>query len=176
MNSIHIRPARLEDAAGIARVHVDTWRTSYVGIIPDEHLANMSYAVRTERWRNNLSNPGNAFTFVAETDAGEIVAFAGGMPERENDSVYKGELGGIYILKAYQRQGLGRRLVETIVARLRHDGFNNMLIWVLAENPATNFYAALGGKPVRTKMVVIGGKELQEIGYGWDDLSIFPKP
>jgi len=173
MNSIRIRLARLEDADDIARVHIDTWRTSYIGIIPDEHLANMSYAVGTERWRDILNNAGKSFTFVAETDANEIVAFAGGMPERENDPVYKGELGGIYILKAYQRQGLGRRLVEIVIGRLRQDGFNNMLIWVFAENPATSFYAMLGGKLVRERMVNIGGKDLREIGYGWDDLSVF---
>ena len=38
-----IRPATLEDAPAIARVHVDTWRTTYAGIVPDEHLAKLSY-------------------------------------------------------------------------------------------------------------------------------------
>ena len=33
----------LDDAAGIARVHVDTWRTAYRGLIPDDVLAGFSY-------------------------------------------------------------------------------------------------------------------------------------
>ncbi len=171
-NPIHLRPARVEDAAGIARVHVDTWRTSYGGIVPAEHLAKMDYAERTQRWRARLSDANDpAFTFVAETDAGEIVGFAVGMPERENDPVYHGELGGLYLLQAYQRQGIGRRLVIEVVRRLRDLGFTNLLIWALAENPACGFYAALGGKPVRAKTVVIGGKELREVGFGWDTLT-----
>ncbi len=39
-----IREARTEDIAGIAKVHVDTWQTTYAGIVPDEHLANMTYS------------------------------------------------------------------------------------------------------------------------------------
>ena len=31
---MHIREATLDDVPGIARVHVDTWRTTYVDIVP----------------------------------------------------------------------------------------------------------------------------------------------
>jgi GNAT superfamily N-acetyltransferase len=173
-DSIRIRCAQPADAAGIARVHVDTWRTTYGGIVPAEHLANLSYTQREERWRERLTDPNNpTFTYVAETDAGRIVGFATGCPERENDPVYKGELGGLYVLKEYQHRGIGRQLVMTIARHLINLGFTNMLIWVLAENSACGFYAALGGKPVREKMANIGGKDLREIGYGWDDLQVF---
>ena len=40
---MHIREATLDDVPGIARVHVDTWRTTYPGIVPAEHLAGLSY-------------------------------------------------------------------------------------------------------------------------------------
>ena len=157
-NGIRIREARADDAAGIARVHVDSWRTTYVGIVLDEHLANLSYERREQRWREQFAAPDNAmFSYVAETDGGQIVGFAVGGPERENDLVYKGELCGIYILKEYQRRGIGRRLVETIVRHLLKAGFTDMLIWVLAENPSRAFYEALGGKPVHEKMTNIGG-------------------
>jgi GNAT superfamily N-acetyltransferase len=170
--SVYIRPARVDDAAAIARVHVDSWCTTYVGIVPDEHLASLSYESREQRWRERLIAPDvGMFVFVAETEGAQIVGFAVGGPERENDAVYKGELYGLYLLQEYQRRGIGRQLVATIVQRLHQDGFANMLIWVLAENPACAFYAVLGGKPTREKMVTIGGKELREIGYGWDRLD-----
>jgi GNAT superfamily N-acetyltransferase len=170
--AVHIRPARADDAATIARVQIDTWRTTYVGIVPDEHLANLSYESREQRWCERLTAPDPAqFIYVAETDAEQVIGFAMGGPERENDVVYKGELYGLYLLQEYQRRGIGRQLVVTIVRRLRQGGFSNMLIWVLAENPACAFYAALGGKPTREKMVTIGGKDLREIGYGWDRLD-----
>lgn len=33
-----IRPMRLEDVTGIARVHARTWQTTYRGILPDDYL------------------------------------------------------------------------------------------------------------------------------------------
>ena len=31
-----IRQANIEDAQGIGKVHVDSWRTTYKGILPDD--------------------------------------------------------------------------------------------------------------------------------------------
>src|SRR2546421_1657302 len=71
-----IRPARVEDAAGLAKVHIDSWRTTYKGLVPDEHLANLSSEWRTERAKQQLSNPPpNVFVFVAEDEQGKIVGF-----------------------------------------------------------------------------------------------------
>ena len=66
-----IRPAQLDDALAMARVHVDTWRTSYVGIVPDEHLANLSYERCQANWIEHLSRPQDeTHAFVAEAQAG----------------------------------------------------------------------------------------------------------
>ena len=37
-----VRPARLEDARAIARIEVETWRSTYAGMLPDRVLLNMS--------------------------------------------------------------------------------------------------------------------------------------
>jgi GNAT superfamily N-acetyltransferase len=169
---IRIREAFPSDSAGLARVRVDSWRTTYAHIVPDEHLAAMSYETQTQRWLERLTTLADkTFVYVAETASQEIVGYAFGGPERENDPVYHGELYALYLLQTYQRRGIGKDLVVTTARRLMEEGFANMLIWVLAENPSRAFYAALGGKHAGEKMVVIGGRELREIGYGWEDLS-----
>lgn len=38
---ITIRKAVLTDAEGIAKVHVDSWKTTYANIVPDEYLDNL---------------------------------------------------------------------------------------------------------------------------------------
>jgi hypothetical protein len=48
-------------------------------------------------------------------------------------------------------------------------GINSMLVWVLVDNPACQFHAALGGKVVHEKELTIGGKPLIEVAYGWMD-------
>jgi len=146
-----IREACIDDAVGIAKVHVDSWRTTYAGIVPDEFLANMSYDRREEQWFNELNNPttNRMFTYVAENDLQQVIGFVNGGPERNSDPIYKGELYAIYILKHYQGQGIGYRLTKTLMERLLQAGMNPMLLWVLADNPARHFYEALGGQQVK---------------------------
>ncbi|WP_414584258.1 N-acetyltransferase family protein [Scytonema sp. PCC 10023] len=169
-----VREARLEDALAIAKVHVDTWRTTYCGIIPDEYLANLSYEKRESSWRQMLSTAAENqhFIYVAEDGTGQIIAFANGGSERTSDPIYKGELYAIYIQADYQRQGLGRRLTCSVVERLLEIGLHSMLVWVLADNPACRFYEALGGQKVYEKQIECGGVTLKELAYGWKDLTI----
>ena len=47
---IVIRPATVEDAAGIAEVQVATWRTAFRGVVADRALERLSVEQRTERW------------------------------------------------------------------------------------------------------------------------------
>ena len=39
----------------MARVHVDTWRTAYSGIVPADYLASLSYKDGQSRWDDILS-------------------------------------------------------------------------------------------------------------------------
>lgn len=171
---ITIRAARIEDAAGIARVHVDSWRTTYAGIVPADFLANMSYSQRTTLWEDELRNAANRqqFVFVAENDKGEIVAFVSGGPDRESNPPYQTELYTIYLLQAYQGQGIGRRLVRTLVEQLLSAGFTSMLLWVFAANPARRFYEALGGRLIKSAPFEIGGATVEEVAYGWEDIRV----
>lgn len=167
-----LREASLSDASAIAQVHVDTWRTTYRGIVPDAHLAQLSYGRRANGWRQILSQAAaGSFTFVVESEAGEIVGFVNGGKERTGDPVYLGELMAIYLLQAYQGQGIGRRLVRAAAERLHRLGFSSMLVWALADNPACRFYEALGGISVQEKTLEIGGKSLIEVAYGWSDTA-----
>jgi L-amino acid N-acyltransferase YncA len=164
-----IREATHNDIPALAKVHVDTWRTAFQGIVPDEYLANLSYEQRENFWSKVLNGaPENGyFTYVAEDESGEIIGFASGGEEQTGDPVYKGDLKTIYILQNQQGKGIGRCLVQAFAKKLHLLGINSMLAWVLADNPACQFYAALGGKPVHEKEMEIGGKPLIAVAYGW---------
>ncbi len=71
-----IRRATVEDAAAIARVRVDTWRSAYRGILPDELLDGLDPAESAVRWRRGLEtlNP-DRVAYVADA-GGAIVGFA----------------------------------------------------------------------------------------------------
>jgi len=174
MNEISIREARVSDAAGLARVSVDSWQSTYAGIIPQEFLDSLTYEGRTKRWEERLSDPDSpGFTFITETNEGDIVGYAGGLKGNSGDPLYTGEVGDIYLLKEYQRQGIGRRLMATAALRIKEYGHDSLLVWVLEDNPNRKFYESLGGSPVGKKEVEIGGRKLKEVAYGWADMKIF---
>lgn len=164
-----VREASSDDAPAIARVHLYTWRTTYRGIVPKSVLTNLSYDSRKNSWVQILSNATkkNHFVYVAEDEAGQIVAFADGGPERTGDPIYKGELYAIYILTDYQLKGIGRRLTLAVAENLAVIGIHSMLVWVLEDNPSFRFYEALGGQKVYEKRIQIGRVMLNEVAYGW---------
>ncbi len=170
---ITIREAVYDDIPAISQVHVDTWRSTYAGIVPDEVLAGLSYKKRQVAWQQVFENARkvDGFTYVAENELGQVIGFSDGGKERTKRPNYQGELNALYILEGYQRQGFGRELVTVTARRLDSMGIRTMLVWVLEMNPACEFYEALGGQVVQEKEIEIGGKELIEIAYGWRELS-----
>jgi L-amino acid N-acyltransferase YncA len=172
VESIVIRPAQTADAPGIARVHVEAWRSTYRGIVSDAFLDGLQSEPRERFWRATLSTPdAPERVFVGQAAGGAVVGFAAGGPAREGPAPYDGELYAIYLLNTQQRRGLGRRLTLAVARQLLAAGHSAMLVWVLADNPSRGFYAALGGRQVGSKVVEIGGVELKELAYGWSDLA-----
>ncbi|HEX7041129.1 MAG TPA: hypothetical protein VF202_13505 [Trueperaceae bacterium] len=58
-----IRAAKPEDALAIGRVHVDPWRTTYRGLLPDAVLAALSVEQRAGEMP--IAIAGGAYTEVA---------------------------------------------------------------------------------------------------------------
>lgn len=179
-HDIIIREASAADARGIAQVHVDAWRTTYAGIMPDSVLEALSYDEDEEKQKDRLKHPRpGSKTFVAEIEPDGIVCFASGGHawhrglRQRRSRIYKGELYLIYILEAYQCMGIGTMLVNRVVDYIKSLGLENMIIWVLKENSACEFYERLGGVCVDEKMTKSGGKQLKEIAYGWNDIQSF---
>lgn len=165
---MRIREAILNDAEGIARVHVDSWRTTYKDIVPDSYLQQLSYEQRTENWRRGI---GKNALYVAEDKDGKIVGFATGGKERTGNYDADGELYAIYLLHEVQGQGIGMKLTQLIAQNLKAQGFTSMLVWVLERNPSKAFYESLGAQPIDTTMIDIGGEEFKEIAYYWDNID-----
>ncbi len=164
-----IRRARMADAAGIAKVHVDSWRATYKDIVPNEFLKKMTYDKRKRLWESVLLE---GCVFVAENEEGQIIGFATGGEERSGAyEDFRGELSTLYIVEAYQSRGIGKRLVKTVIKEIETLGINTMVVSILEVNESKHFYEALGGQMIDTVEVEIGGKKLKELVYGWKDIS-----
>ncbi len=171
MKSILIRDATVEDASGIAHVHVSAWLETYRGLMSDEFLDGLSVEQRANRWKQILNNSSDAYhrVVVAGKD-GDIVGFANYGKEQSGDSDFLGELFAIYVLKKFQGQGIGRELVKRVTQGLLEQEISSMLVWVLMENPYQRFYESLGGVYLRERTIDFAGELLHEKAYGWTDI------
>jgi L-amino acid N-acyltransferase YncA len=166
-----IRPATQADVPAIARIHVDSWRATYRGIVPDAVLDALSYAEHEERWQQRVQPDAESITLVAEDGTGAILGFVIGGKERTGDPLYDAEVYAIYLDPSHMRHGTGTQLTHGLARVLQAKGFHSLLVWVLAANPARHFYTALGAQYVREATITIGGAELPEYAYGWPTLA-----
>jgi GNAT superfamily N-acetyltransferase len=167
---MHVREATIEDARAIAEVHLASWKTTYPGIIAQEYIDGLRVEDGEARWVARLTEKA-ATVFVAEDEVG-IFGFAAGGAMMHPVDGYQGELGAIYLLASHQGKGAGAALVRSMARELRRQGFTNMVVWVLKENPARGFYERMGGVKVGEQMIEIGGATLPEIAFGWADLGV----
>ncbi|MDD5599820.1 MAG: GNAT family N-acetyltransferase [Victivallaceae bacterium] len=173
---IIIRTAAPGDAAGIAEVHWESWRSAYKGIMPDNYLNGISYEKRFNMWKKIFSAQSNdlyekLLIFVAADESGKIIGFVSGGVLKHPQDRYKAELGGIYLLRKYQRFGIGSRLIAFFTEALLNLDIPSLRLGVLAENDSRLFYEKLGGQIIREQKVLIGGKDLILLTYGWNDIG-----
>jgi ribosomal protein S18 acetylase RimI-like enzyme len=176
---MNFRLATIDDIPGIIKVSIDTWRITYRGIISADFLNNLSYEDDIAKWQQRFTNPERyIFFYIAETEFKKIVGLALGSLEQSDPTTkipdinkYFGELKAIYVLKEYQRRGIGVRLVKLIVEKLIEHDIISMVVWVLKDNPNWKFYEILGGKYLGQGIQQIGESDYIKIAFGWEDIS-----
>mgnify|MGYP000234551644 CR=1 FL=1 len=165
-DALVIRRAVPADAATIARVHVQSWREAYRGIIPEPYLDRLSLRAHEQQWQRSFADGG--WAFVAEWEQ-RMVGFAGAGLSRSRHDI-SGELFVLYVLRVCHGRGIGRALFDACHYELARCGHRGLLVWVLKDNqPARAFYERLGGELAGESQVTIAGKQLPEVAYVWQD-------
>ena len=161
--SFQIREARIDDLPALVRIHVTMWNATYAPFF----ARGPGSAIRERQWREAFARDDGWFCYVIERPDGELVGFA--QANRSDNPEFGGELGKIYLLRDYQRLGLGRRLVGHVARRFLSQGITSMWLWGDARNPSARAWVALGA----TKTDDDPGNG----NYGWRDirrLASFP--
>ena len=161
LSSFKIRDAVAEDISALAALHVKTWRETYWTV-----LSPPSYAIRFHQWQHIFkTSDGSWFCLVVENKIGKLVGFAKGNAYNHTDlPEFSGELNKIYLLRRYQRIGLGRRLIGQVARRFLQQGISNMVLFGTPGNPSCKFHDAMGGEKLIGKNGEFHG------GYCWRDL------
>jgi len=158
-----IVPAGPGDAAALATAHVRAWRETYRGLLPGPWLDAMSVPLHARRWRRQLTRarPGEV-VLIAEGPGGVIGYCAGAGAQVHT----------LYVIRAAQKAGLGRRLLVATAHVLEAQGAGSLSLWVLDGNVnAQGFYAHLGAQPRGGRPVTGWGGGFTETAYVWNDIT-----
>ena len=168
--SMVIRPSQNDDANSMSRVYVQTWRDTYLGVVPYGYLYTMSLPRLEQEFLNELQG-NQVISYVAEDSEG-VIGFVSGGYERHGDHIYNGEIYALYVLKNYHRQGVGTKLVSALARRLNQFGIYSMLVRVLEHNPYRRFYEKINGIYLQKHQMPFAGEVLDLTAYGWIDTSL----
>jgi ribosomal protein S18 acetylase RimI-like enzyme len=163
---IEIRRARPSDARAVAAAHDEAWRTAYQGIIPGLELERLINR-RGAAWWDGSIRKGSRVSLFVFGDA--VAGYANYGRNRARSLNYDGEIYELYLRPQYQGLGFGRRLFSAARRDLLQSGVKSMVVWALSDNePAVQFYRALGGQAVARSSEAFGGKVLDKVAYAWN--------
>jgi ribosomal protein S18 acetylase RimI-like enzyme len=166
-----ILPAGPADAEALARVHVTAWRETYRGLLPDAFLARMSETGHARRFRRELTFPHpNVVTLIAANPYG-LFGYVCGGPSRSG-AKGEAEIATLYLLRAAQGRGAGKRLLQSAARALAAQGARSLMISVLRDNRrACAFYERLGGRADPPRLEPGPGGQVWEVSYRWADIQ-----
>lgn len=144
---IEIVPATEAHIHDLGLIHVQSWRETYVGQMPASYLAGLDVTKRSLMWAKiirDLDHKAGVYLikFSGDQQWCGFVSFGEGRGDELKDH---GEIHAIYLTQKFKNQGLGRKLLDAAVVKLKLAGYKKIGFWVLDTNlPAIAFYAASG--------------------------------
>lgn len=168
-----ISPAGPADAADLARVHVQSWRETYRGLLPQEGLERMTVASHARRFRADLMRARKGHvTLLAENAAG-LAGYSSGALLTGEARAADAEVFTLYVLRSAQGAGVGRALFSSAARVLKAEGAGSLMVFVLTRNlPARRFYERMRGEAFAEVASVGWGEGLTETAYRWPEIGV----
>ena len=142
---IHVRRATVGDTDTVVRILIASKDASFPDTI-DDHDRDVAFWTR--RWRGYIvsgsrarQSRGDGWVFLAEVEGIPIGYVAYHHTSRHGTDA---ELQNIYVLKDWQRRGVGTQLLGTVAHRLHADGSRTMCVGYDSESPYKRFYMKYG--------------------------------
>lgn len=133
-----VREAGAADAAAMAAMQLDVWRTAYAHFLPTAVLDALDLPEATRAWKLAIISAGPAHVLVA-TEGAEVVGFGAGTGY---------EVNALLVAPRWARRGHGGRLLGTLAERLRADGGAQGQVWVAeGDEAARAFFPGHGWLP-----------------------------
>ena len=167
-----LREAAAPDVDAIARLHAESWRSAYRGLVPDAFLDGPLIEDRLHAWRERFASPFPDRRKVLTAMAGGVlVGFTCVLADAE--PAHGPLLDNLHVKPGWRGGGIGARLLREsrIWAGAIAPG-QPMHLWVIEANvSARRFYAANGGVESDRRVNDMAGIEVVALRYVWPWMS-----
>lgn len=129
-NAMHIRPATPADAAAIAAIYDHHARTGTASF--DSHGPDAA------EWKRKIADVlSHGWPFLIAEAGGDVIAFAYATQFRDRPAYANTCENSIYVASDHVGQGIGRALLERLIAAARRCGFEQMIAVIGGDEPAS---------------------------------------
>lgn len=169
---IELRQGQFSDFQAIAKLHADSWKQNYRGILSDNYLDNEVDIDQLNTWYQKLYEPEENQIITVALLKKNIVGFCCTIL---NDDLQFGSLiDNLHVSAAMQKSGIGKMLIKNAVNAIIEKALTQrMYLWVYEANSnARSAYERLGGTNFETLMKT--GKDgtiARTCRYIWDDVA-----
>ena len=127
---ILIRPWRREDFPAVRRILWESWNAAYGSFIPTDDLRTYLEATYQIDSLSRLYDCALIHGLIAEAD-GAAVGFARTQYHQDEKRLY---LASLYLLPAFQKKGIGGRLLKAAEDKARQYGLEELWVGVMVQN------------------------------------------
>jgi GNAT superfamily N-acetyltransferase len=174
MSVAQVRPAVVSDAAEIARIQRDTWRSAYTELLGEVAVAELDTVELEKTWAETIEYPGTrvflategeftvGFCVAGRAPASEVAAADGSLPD---DASTTALIASLLVEPRWGRRGHAGRLLATAAAWLREDGATRGISWVAqTDHSSLGFFRRAGWSPDGTVRILdTGSTNVREV-------------
>lgn len=158
----------MDDVEGIIDVKIRGWKAAYQGIISNEYLDKMKEEQFEERLRMYFHDC-NRIVYQEKEKILGFCMYGERQNQKEGYLDYDGEICALYVDPEYKRKGIGRQLLQYALSDLKENGKHKVILWCLDKNiPSRNFYKAMGGKELGSKVLFLNEDPYLEVSFGYE--------
>ncbi len=169
---ISVRWANINDIEEMCRVNTQSWLTTYKDILPKYVLDQriLSEETRIINTKKDLIEHPDNIKLVGLVDDKIVGMCLAGESETESHKE-AGEIYNLYLLEEYQGLHLGSKMFERAIIELIKQGYSDLVLKCISNNPACKFYESKGGKLVEVIDCNIYGFPVKENVYFYENIK-----
>lgn len=171
MADVSVREARPGDAAEIARIQLETWRTAYAEILPTAVLDELAFEQAQAVWASAVGErPSARHHVLVAMESQWVVGFTAFGPTDElaaddPDPSDTAAVAPLLVEPRWGRRGHGSRLLAAAVDHARLDGITRFVTWLPeGDTVSRGFLTSAGWAPDGlVRALDTGSGELREV-------------